>query len=324
MLISSTLIKSKDHMKKIRKIFIAAGIAVCFLYNCTIASGEDAKVIEEVNSGSTFLNLRDRPVISEKYRKIENISSEYAVLLDEETNTVLAGKGAVRRVYPASLTKVLTLISALDLAIDTNVTAELTGEDISGLYEREASVAGFTAGEKIPFKDLLYGLILPSGADAALGIEKAVAGGKEMFSVMMNIEAFKMGLKDSKFTESTGLHNKNNYSTPLDLAVIFSYALDNKTGREVLSTPHYKIEDLDKHPEGLEVWSHTFSYMSDVDMGGFTITAGKTGYTGEAKVCMMTEAQKDGHKYILVTLFAPNSRTMCEDHINIYKEYTKQ
>lgn len=311
-------------MKKIKKLLLAAGMTVVFLSNAVIVSGEETKEIKNVNSGSTFLNIRNRPVISKNYRKIENISSEYAVLLDEDTNTVLAGKGAVRRVYPASLTKVLTLISALDLVGDTNATAELTGDDISGLYAREASVAGFAAGEKIPFNGLLYGLILPSGADAALGIEKAVAGNKSLFSAMMNIEACKMGLKDSSFSESTGLHNKINYSTPLDLAVIFSYALDNKTGREVLSTPYYKIEGLDKHPEGLEVWSHAFSYMSGVDMGGFKITAGKTGYTGEAKVCMVTEAQKDGHKYILVTLFAPNSQKMCEDHINIYKEYTKQ
>ena len=311
-------------MKKIKKFLTVVGMTAVFLSNAVVVSGEDSKEIKKVNSGSTFLNFRSRPVISENYRKIENISSEYAVLLDEDANMVLAGKGATRRVYPASLTKVLTLISALDLVEDTNTTAKLTGDDISGLHEREASVAGFVAGEKIPFKGLLYGLILPSGADAALGIEKAVAGNKNLFSAMMNIEAYKMGLKDSNFSESTGLHNKINYSTPLDLAVIFNYALDNKTGREVLSTPYHKIEGLDKHPEGLEVWSHTFSYMSDVDMGGFTITAGKTGYTGEAMVCMMTEAQKDGHRYILVTLFAPNSRTMCEDHINIYKEYTKQ
>ena len=263
-------------------------------------------------------------MISENYRKIENISSEYAVLLDEDTNTVLAGKGAVRRVYPASLTKVLSLITALDFAEDINASAQLTNEELSGLYAREASLAGFAAGENVPLKELLYGLILPSGADGAIGTEKAVAGDKSLFSAMMNLEAYKMGLRDSHFSESSGLHNKTNYSTPLDLAVIFGYALDNKTAREVLSTPYHKCEGLQQHPEGLEMWSHTFSYMSGVDMGGFTVTAGKTGYTGEAKVCMLTEAEKDGHRYILVTLFAPNSKSMCEDHINIYKEYTKQ
>ena len=117
-------------MKKIKKLLLAAGMTVAFLSNTVVVSGEETKEIKNVNSGSTFLNLRSRPVISENYRKIENISSEYAVLLDEDTNTVLAGKGATRRVYPASLTKVLTLISALDLVGDTNATAELTGDDI--------------------------------------------------------------------------------------------------------------------------------------------------------------------------------------------------
>ncbi len=310
-------------MKRLLKKITAAGLCAFAVGNIPFVCSAD-ETIKAVNPESTFLNIKSRPVISENYRKIENIASEYAVLLDEDTNTVLAGKGAARRVYPASLTKVLTLITALDMVEDTAATAQVTNEELSGLYAREASLAGFAAGEEVAFKDLLYGLILPSGADGALGIEKAVAGSRDLFSVMLNIEALKLGLKDSKFSESTGLHNINNYSTPLDLAVIFDHALDNKIAREVLSTPYYKMENNEKHPEGLEMWSHAFSYMSGVDMGGFTITAGKTGYTGEAKVCMMTEAEKDGHRYILVTLFAPNSKTMCEDHINIYKEYTKQ
>ena len=309
----------------ILKIITGVMLSACILSGTSVIRAEEVKSLEKVNAESTFMNIVSRPVISENYRKIENIASEYAVLLDEDTNTVLAGKGAVRRVYPASLTKVLTLITALELAPDVNTAAQITGEELSGLYAREASLAGFAAGENIPFKELLYGLILPSGADAALAIEKAVAGEKNLFIAMMNLEAYKMGLKDSRFSDSTGLHNKNNYSTPLDLAVIFRYALANNAAREVLSTPYHKAENLERHPDGLEMWSHAFTYMSGVeDMGGFTITAGKTGYTGEAKVCMMTEAEKDGHRYILVTLFAPNSRTMCEDHINIYKEYTKQ
>ncbi len=311
-----------NKLKALKKALIISGISVLFL-NLIPNAHADEKEITVVNKESTVLNFRSLPVMSDKYRKLENISSEYAVLLDEETNTVLAGKGALRRVYPASLTKVLTLITALDFVEKTDIQGQLSDGELSELYAREASLAGFAAGEKVPFKELLYGLILPSGADGAVGIEKVVGGNKENFSVLMNLEAAKMGLFDSRFRESSGLHNKNNYSTALDIAIIFGYALDNKTGREVLGTAYHKTGNTEQHPEGLEMWSHTFAYMEGVDMGGFKITAGKTGYTGEAKVCMVTEAEKDGHKYILVTLFAPNSRQMCEDHINIYKEYAK-
>ena len=155
-------------------VFICAFIFIIAIvingFGVVLVNGAQKKSIQKVNSRSQILHFRQRPFLSDNYRKIEKISSEYAVLVDADTNEVIAGKGASRRVFPASLTKVMTLITALDFAEDTEAAFSITGKEISKLEEAEASVAGFAAGEKVKFNELCYGLILPSGADAALGL----------------------------------------------------------------------------------------------------------------------------------------------------------
>ena len=280
----------------------------------------DATVTTEpVGKDSTLLHIRQRPFISKEYKNLPDIKSKYAVAMDADTNTIIAGKQAGVRMFPASLTKVMTLLTAVDFLPDLDRTFKLTLEESDHFYRENASVAGFMPDEPAKTLDMLYGLILPSGADCALGLAKVTAGNMEAFTTLMNLEGKKMGLWDSHFTNTSGLHDGNNYSTCLDLAVIFRYALDNELCKNVLGTTSYKTEKTEIHPDGIELWSHTFSYMTGVEMGGFTVTAGKTGYTEEAGACMVTAAEKEGKNYIIVTGFALNSRDMCADHIDIYK-----
>lgn len=274
---------------------------------------------ENVNNDSTLFHYRQRPFISKDYKTLDDIKSKYAVVMETDTNTVIAGKQAVVRMFPASLTKVMTLLTAVDFLPDMNKVFSLTLEESDSFYRQNASVAGYLPGEPAKALDMLYGLILPSGADCALGLANVTAGSMETFTGLMNLECLKMGLMDSHFSNTSGLHDDNNYTTALDLAVIFRYALDNELCKRVLGTPYYKTDKTNEHPEGIDLWSHTFSYMTDVDMGGFIVTAGKTGFTTEAGACMVTAAEKDGNTFIVVTGFAPNSRDMCSDHIEIYK-----
>lgn len=275
--------------------------------------------IDKVNGSSGLLNIRPRPVMSNEYKNLNEIKSKYAVVMDADTDTIIAGKQPGQRMFPASLTKVMTLVTAVDFLPDMDSTFSITLEESDDFYRQNASVAGYMPGEPAKASDMLYGLILPSGADCALGLARLTAGDMQTFTEMMNLEGFKMGLRDSHFSNTSGLHDENNYSTVLDLAVIFRYALDNELCRKVLGTPSYKTEKTEIHPEGIELWSHTFSYMTGVEMGGFEVIAGKTGYTEEAGACMVTAAKKDEKTYIVVTGFALNSRDMCADHIDIYK-----
>ena len=275
--------------------------------------------IDKVNDNSGILNIRPRPVVSNEYKTLNDIKSKFAVVMDADTDTVVAGKQPGQRMFPASLTKVMTLLTAVDFLSDMNSTFTISLEESDDFYRQNASVAGYEPGEPAKAYDMLYGLILPSGADCALGLAKVTAGDMQTFTEMMNLEGLKMGLKDSHFSNTSGLHDDNNYSTALDLAVIFRYALDNELCRKVLGTPSYKTEKTEVHSEGIELWSHTFSYMTGVEMGGFEVIAGKTGFTTEAGACMMTAAVKGDKTYIVVTGYALNSREMCADHIDIYK-----
>ena len=241
------------------------------------------------------------------------------MVMDADSNTVIAGKQAAKRIFPASMTKVMTLLTAVDFLEDMDSTFALTLEESDDFYRQNASVAGYAPGEPAKAKDMLYGLILPSGADCALGLANVTAGSMATFTKLMNLECIKMGLKDTHFTNTSGLHDDNNYTTPLDMAVIYRYALDNELCKNVLGTASYTTEKTKEHPDGISLWSHTFAYMTDVDMGGFQVTGGKTGFTTEARACMVTSAEKDGHTYIVVTAYGLNSREMCADHIAVYK-----
>lgn len=279
------------------------------------------KTVGSENAGpdSTLLHVRQRPCVIKGYKDIPDIKSKYAVVMDADANAIIAGKQPGARMFPASLTKVMTLLTAVDFLPDMNRTFTISLEESDYFYSQNASVAGYAPGEPAKASEMLYGLILPSGADCALGLAKVTAGSMETFTTLMNLEGIKMGLRDSHFSNTSGLHDESNYSTALDLSVIFRYAMDNELCRKVLGTPSYKTEKTAAHPDGIELWSHTFSYMTGVDMGGFEVIAGKTGFTTEAGACMVTAASREDKTYIVVTGYALNSRDMCSDHIDIYK-----
>ena len=280
---------------------------------------QEVKEMKRPGGDSSVAHIRRRPGVSPDYKKIEKIGSEFAVVLDADKNEIVAGKQAAKRMFPASLTKVMTLVTAVDFLESMDAEFSLTLEESDFFYREQAAAAGYEPGEKALAGDMLYGLILPSGADCALGLAKVTAGDEKRFADLMNLEAVKMGLRDTHFTNPVGLHDDQNYSTPIDLAVIYRYAMDNELCRKVLGTPDYTMEKTKEHPEGLQVWSHTFGFMTGVDMNGFTVTGGKVGYTQEARSCFVTSAEKNGRTFIVVTGYGQGNSGMCADHIEIYK-----
>lgn len=238
------------------------------------------------------------------------IYSEYGVLVDLQNNTVVAHRNADVRMYPASLTKIMTLIVAVENIDDLNATFTMTNEIIAPLAELHASVAGFSEGEVCTLKDLLYGLILPSGADASAAISTYVAGSEEAFVEMMNDKAAELGLTDTHFVNTSGLHDDNHYSTALDFAVILKYAMDNETCREVLSQFQYTTQITEQHPEGIELTSDLFARMYGDEADGFTILGGKTGFTDQAGHCLGTFAKNNetGDEYLLILCKASGSK----------------
>ncbi len=253
----------------------------------------------------------------------DEVDADYALLMDVTDNRVLAAKDADVRTYPASVTKVMTLLVAVENITDFTETFTVTYALTDPLYLANATVAGFSNNEAVTMEDLLYGTILPSGADACQALALHVAGTDEAFVAMMNERARKMGLKNTHFTNTSGLHDRDHYTTAEDMAVILRTAMENEHCRQVLSTYQYTTSSTPQHPEGILLTSTLFSRMYGTEPDGATVVAGKTGYTTEAGHTVVSYAEGlDGHDYILVTLKGSNRWKATSDAINLYTEFS--
>ncbi len=257
------------------------------------------------------------------------IDSGYGVLIDLDQNEVIASKNADDKIYPASMTKIMTLIVASENITDLEDTFTFTADIIDPLYEQNASVAGFAPGETVPLKDILYGCILPSGADCTSALAIYVAGSEEEFAKMMNEKAAALGLENTHFVTASGLHNDDHYTTCREMAVILQYAIKNDNMRKVLSTYRYTTTSTAQHPDGITVKSTLLSRMNGDEADGVFVQGGKTGYTLEAKNCLATfaanctesTAAEARPQYLLVTAYATGEYTPVFDAINTYKKY---
>ena len=235
------------------------------------------------------------------------MNAKNAILVDLNTNTAIAQRYADEQIYPASLTKIMTLLVAVeaienDESKSINDTFLMSSDIIDTLIKQNASRAGFIANENVPIIDLLYGAILPSGADATVAISRYIAGSEDNFAVLMNQKAEELGLVNTHFTNSSGLYNENHYTTVRDLATIMACALDNPLCKTILSTtiytPSAKVESTDGN-----LYSLWHGKLKGNEPTGVTVIAAKTGYETLAGNCMVSYAISADLKseYILVT-----------------------
>jgi D-alanyl-D-alanine carboxypeptidase (penicillin-binding protein 5/6) len=267
--------------------------------------------------------LMQYPSTGADYAEIDDddVVCPYIALLDVDNSKVIAGKESEEKIYPASMTKVMTLVVAVENIKDMNKTYALSSAQIDPLVRAEASRAGFDPNEEVPVTDYLYGLILPSGADAAVALCNIAAGSEEAFVELMNQKCSELGLKNTHFTNSSGLYDDEQYTTPVEMAMIMAYAMTNETCRKVLSTYKYTTTATEKHPEGIALTSTMFGRMYGTEVENVTIMAGKTGYTTEAGNCLVSYAEKNGHRYVAVTAGASNKWDVVYDDFRIYDRY---
>ncbi|MBQ7827023.1 MAG: D-alanyl-D-alanine carboxypeptidase [Clostridia bacterium] len=255
------------------------------------------------------------------------------ILIDIEKGEVVASRGGDSRIFPASMTKVMTLIVAAEAVESLDETFTMTAEITDPLYIANASVAGFLVGEQVTVRDLIYGLVLPSGGDGALGLAYHIAGSEAAFAELMNEKAAELGLRNTHFTNCTGLHNDDHYSTCHEIAMIVEYAISDPFMREVLTTYQYTTESTPEHPDGILLTSTLLSRMAGNESGTMFVQGGKTGYTIEAKNCLASfatplvpgmsedELKLQPTKYILVTAGSGEKFGPVFDAISIYKSF---
>ena len=252
-----------------------------------------------------------------------DIAAPSAILMDAATGTVLYEKNASERLRPASVTKVMTLLVAAENLPDLDATFTMTQAIIDPIYLAGASMAGFVDGETVSMRDLLYGAVVPSGAEATEALAQAVAGSEEAFVAMMNEKAAALGLTNTHFMNTSGLHDENHYSTVREIALILQAALENETCAEILSAENYRASETEQHPDGLAM-TNKFLYRvhHEYALNGAEITAAKTGYTTEAMNCCASAGKTpDGRSVICVTANAWTGDFCIEDHIALYTKY---
>lgn len=288
----------------------------------------EQRLLKEIaEAAATAIRPIDEPQIDHaastaETKSIAGINSAYAILIDIDKNEVIASKNGNDRIYPASMTKVMTLIVAAEHITDLDELFTFDYTITDPAYEAGASVAGFLAGESVSMRDILYGVALPSGADATTAVAIKVAGSEAAFAELMNQKAAEMGLTNTHFVNASGLHDRDHYSTPHEIAIIMEYAMQIPLLSEILSTYQYTTAVTAQHPEGILLISTTFRRMNGNESGNCTVIAGKTGYTPEAGQCLVTMAETpDGRQYVLVTASASGTYAPVYDAIDIYKKY---
>ncbi len=243
-----------------------------------------------------------------------NVTSKNVVLYNLNDNEVIYEKLADEKVQIASLTKIMTTIVAIENIDDLSAQVVFTKEDFKNIASY--SQAGFKVGDKVSYLDLLYGVILPSGADAVNALVNNTLGFDDFVSAM-NALAKKLDMNDTSFSNAIGRDNELNYSTAKDVSKLLMYALSNDTFKKIFTTKEYITSNNRK----LESTINSYKDYLDIEK----IDGSKSGYTKNAGKCLASIATFDDVNYLLVVLNSsidiPFSAVL--DSITIYDYYEK-
>jgi len=254
----------------------------------------------------------------------DNIISERSVLINKNTGDILMQKGYKDRISPASMTKVLTVLVACENLKEENLsdTFTMTSEITYYAYKNDCSSVGFANDEVVTVKDLLYGTILPSGGDAAVGLATYIAGSHEAFVDMMNDKLAEMGLAGTThFTNCVGLYDEDHYSTLYDIAMIMEAAVDNPLAKEILTAHTYTTSSTAEHSEGITISNWFLRRIEDNDTGG-TVVCAKTGFVVESRNCAVSYGvDRQGNEFVVATQGATSGWRCIYDHVRIYKQF---
>ena len=233
------------------------------------------------------------------------VNSAAVYLVNLDSGTVIYEKNADVLMYPASLAKIMTCLLAIENCDDltgTTTTASYTVFD--NLWGMNASNAGLYPGEELRMIDLLYALMLRSGCDAAGIIAEAIGGSEEAFVQMMNDKAEELGCTNTHFTNSSGLHDANQYTTAIDMYRITMYAMQYDIFKEISTSYSYDMPATNKNDQ--RTITHTCTIMNpSSSYYDENVHAIKTGTTDESGRNLVSYASKDAYNYLLITMGAP-------------------
>ena len=245
-------------------------------------------------------------------------------LYDLTDDKIIYEKNIQERTNIASLTKIMTTITAIEKINNLDDYVTITSEMLSNI-KYDASLAGLKIGDKLTYKDLLYASILPSGADATQALAYSLSGSINNFVNDMNTLAKKIGMENSNFVNVTGLDIDNHYSTVSDLLKMLQYALRNETFKTIYTTKSYTLSN------GLVVDATVKKYNNLMKLDISRIIGSKTGYTNKAGLCISSIFESNNHEFIFISTnaeFIYGNYYNLKDNLNIInfmdKNYNNQ
>ena len=240
--------------------------------------------------------------VTSEAKKKPSVTAESAIVMDVQSGAILYEKNIDKREYPASITKVMTALVAIENS-SLSETVTYSRNAVTNL-ESGASNIEIQPGEKLSMEDSLYAILLMSANEACNGVAEHVAGSIDNFVAMMNEKAKELGCQNTHFANPHGLHDENHYTCCYDMALIARAAYQNETFRIIVGTARYTIPPTNKHAEQTDLQNHnemlypfqTNKYVYD------GCTGGKTGYTNAANSTLVTYAERDGMTLICVVM----------------------
>ena len=271
--------------------------------NISIVYADDEnEATEKSNMIEVTNQTKDEPILN----------SRIAVAYDRKSGKVIWGKNENKKSAMASTTKIMTSIILLensDLTQTVTISAKAAGTGGSRL--------GLKKDDKITMKDLLYGLMLKSGNDAAVAIAEIVGGSVEGFAELMNEKAKELGLENTHYVTPHGLDDPEHYTTAYELAKLADYALKNETFAKVVNTQNYNVT-INGYPKEISNTNELLGYLNGVN-------GVKTGFTNNAGRCLVTSVNRDGFEIITVVLQADTKNIRTKDSIKlieyVYENY---
>ena len=278
----------------------------------------------EGNADGDDADSTDAQKVSYTGWEAEAYTSSNMILIEEESGQIVAEEDAYATISPASMTKMLTVLTAYEQLGDERLDEEVEiSEDAVGYaYIHECSIVGWEIGEKVSIRDLFYGTILPSGGEAAVQLAITAGGTYDDFINLMNEKAKELGIGEtSHFTNPVGIYDEDLYSTVYDMAIIMQAAESVPFVREVLSTHIYQVPKTEEHPDGISLSNLFLRRIEDKETPGMVLCA-KTGFVNQSRSCAASYFIADnGKTYIAVTVGGASSWKCIADHVLLYNTF---
>ena len=244
----------------------------------------------------------------EEARNQLTIASGAAILMDAQSGQILYAKNIYDKKYPASITKVMTMLVGLEQGVDCSDIITMSENAIWG-FDRYSSHIALDVGEQITVEQCMYAIMLESANEASLAFAEYIGGSVEEFARRMNERAKELGCQNTNFVNPNGLFDENHYVCAYDMALITKEAIKYDLFREISSTITYKIPPTNKQPEERNLWNSNKMIRESYEGYYPYIEGGKTGYVTESKNTYVAFAKKENIELICVILEADGAKT---------------